>query len=113
MMMREERAKQFAPFDAMKGLQEALRDREERHSRVERHEISDEQMERNSEVFSMLTKGCKIQMECYRSFHDITVAGTVSLIDTVFRYLKIGTDKYLFSDIYSIRIIDSPRSVCL
>ena len=43
MMMREERAKQFQPFDAMIGLQEALRDREERHSRVERHEISEEQ----------------------------------------------------------------------
>ena len=44
MMMREERAKQFAPFDAMKGLQEALRDREERHSRVEKLEISEEQI---------------------------------------------------------------------
>ena len=41
-MTRQERAKQFMPFDAMKGLQEALRDREERHSRVERHGISDE-----------------------------------------------------------------------
>ena len=42
MMTQAERAKQFAPFDAMKGLQEALRDREERHARVERHEISEE-----------------------------------------------------------------------
>ena len=57
MMMREERAKQFAPFDAMKGLQEALRDREERHSRVGRHDISEEQMEKNGEVFVQLTKG--------------------------------------------------------
>ena len=41
-MTRAERAKLFAPFDAMKGLQEALRDREERHLRVEKHEISEE-----------------------------------------------------------------------
>ena len=33
-------------FDAMKGLQEALRDREERHSRVEKHDISEEQAEK-------------------------------------------------------------------
>ena len=56
MMTQAERAKQFAPFDAMKGLQEALRDREERHSRVQRHDISEEQMERNSEIFAQLTK---------------------------------------------------------
>ena len=42
-MTRAERAKIFSPFDAMKGLQEALRDREERHLRVERHDISEEQ----------------------------------------------------------------------
>ena len=41
-MTRAERAKQFAPFDAMKGLNEALRDREERHMRVDKHEISEE-----------------------------------------------------------------------
>lgn len=32
-------------FDAMKGLSEALRDREERHLRVEKHDISDEAIE--------------------------------------------------------------------
>lgn len=51
-MTQAERAKQFAPFDAMKGLQEALRDREERHARVERHDISEEDIERNSSVLA-------------------------------------------------------------
>ena len=46
-MTRQERAKQFMAFDAMKGLSEALRDREERHSRVDRHDISDEAIEAN------------------------------------------------------------------
>ena len=62
MMTQAERAKQFAPFDAMKGLQEALRDREERHARVERHEISEEQIEKNSEVLSQLTKGARVRI---------------------------------------------------
>ena len=57
MMTREERAKQFMAFDAMKGLQEALRDREERHSRVDRHDISDEQIERNNLTISRIRKG--------------------------------------------------------
>lgn len=107
-MTREERAKQFAPFDAMKGLQEALRDREEKHSRVERHDISEEQIERNSDVLSHITKGTRVRIECYYAFHDIAVTGTVSVIDTVFRYLKIGTEKLPFSDIYNIEILDTP-----
>lgn len=36
MITRKERAKQFMPFDAMKGLQEALRRQEEIFSRVEK-----------------------------------------------------------------------------
>ena len=92
----------------MKGLQEALRDREERHARVEKHEISEEQMERNSEVFSQLAKGTRVRIECYRAVHDIAVTGTVTVIDTVFRYLKMGTEKFQFSDIYTIEILDLP-----
>ena len=75
MTARKESGKQFAPFDAMKGLQEALRDREERHARVERHEISEEQIEKNSEVLSHLTKGARVRIECYYAFHDIAVTG--------------------------------------
>lgn len=41
-MTRQQRAKQFMPFDAMKGLKEALAEREERHSRVEKRELSED-----------------------------------------------------------------------
>ena len=43
-MTQSDRAKQFMPFDAMKGLKEALRDREERHSRVEKRDLSEDTM---------------------------------------------------------------------
>ena len=105
-MTRAERAKIFAPFDAMKGLQEALRDREERHSRVERHEISEEQQEHNSEVFAKLTKGMRVRLDYYSAFHDVTNSGIVTEISTVFRYLKLGTEKIFFCDIYDIEITD-------
>ena len=105
-MTRAERAKIFAPFDAMKGLQEALRDREERHSRVERHDISEEQQEKNSEVFAKLTKGMHVQMDCYAAFHDVTKTGTITEISTVYRYLKLDKEKIFFCDIYDIRITE-------
>ncbi len=105
-MTRAERAKIFNPFDAMKGLQEALRDREERHSRVERHDISEEQQEHNSEVLAKLTKGMQIRLDCFSAFHNVTKSGTVTEVSLVYRYLKLGTEKFFFCDIYDIEITD-------
>jgi hypothetical protein len=110
MMMRQERAKQFMPFDAMKGLQEALRDREERHSRVERHEISEEQQEHNSLVLSQVEKGTKIKLYYYCTFHDIIKDGVVTEINMPFHYLKLNNEKIWFEDIYQIRITDAVSS---
>ena len=96
-------------FDAMKGLSEALRDREERHSRVEKHDISEEAQEKNSEVFARLTRGMAVRMECYCAFHDVVKEGTVTAVDLSFRHLKLNGEKIFFSDIYSIEIIEYPH----
>ncbi len=105
-MTRAERAKIFAPFDAMKGLQEALRDREERHLRVERHEISDEQAERNSRILIKLRRGMKVEIDCYCAFHDVTKRGRITGVNCTFRWLKLEGEQIFFEDIYSIRITD-------
>ena len=105
-MTRAERAKQFAPFDAMKGLQEALRDREERHSRVEKHDITEEMEERNSKVFLKLQRGMKVEIFYYCAFHDVVKRGTITDVDYTFRHLKLDTERIWFDDIYSIRITD-------
>ena len=73
---------------------------------MERHDISEEQMQKNGEVFAELTKGVQVRIECYRAFHDVTVTGTVSSIDMTFQYLVLGTEKFFFRDIYEIEIID-------
>ncbi len=106
MMTRAERASQFAPFDAMKGLQEALRDREERHSRVERHEISEDVADQNSKVILKLARGMKVEIFCYSAFHDVTKRGSITDVDITFRNLKLGDERIWFDDIYSIRITD-------
>lgn len=94
------------PFDAMKGLQEALRDREERHGRVERHDISDEQREENCRVLERLSTGDKLRLECYHAFHNVRLEGRVTEISLVLKYLKIMEEKVYFDDIYSLKIID-------
>ena len=37
-----DRAKQFLAFDALSGLQQALREREEKHSRIEKIELAED-----------------------------------------------------------------------
>jgi len=106
MMTNVERAKQFAPFDAMKGLQEALREREERHSRVEKHEISEEDAERLSYTLRSLSRRMKIRMSCYHAYHDVILSGVIEDIDFNYRRLEIGGERIWFEDIYWIRIID-------
>jgi len=93
----------------MKGLQEALRDREERHSRTERRDISEEQQARNSAEFLRMERGCRAALEYYRAFHDVAAEGIITEISTPFRFLKLGEEKIFFDDIYSVRILDYPR----
>ncbi len=94
------------PFDAMKGLQEALKDREEKYSRVERHDISDEQLEKNSRIIGRVCKGDKLRLECYHFFHDVCIEGRVTEINSTMKYLKIMEEKVYFDDIYSVTILD-------
>lgn len=97
------------PFDAMKGLQEALRDREERHSRVPKREISEEMMAQNASVLAHIVKGATVVIEYYCAFHDVVKEGIVTALNPSFRYLKLNDEKILFEDIYEIMITDLPK----
>ena len=102
MMPREERAKQFIPFDAMKGLKEALSLKDEKHSRVKRHGISDEQKAENSKIILRLKKNDYISLFCYHGFQDICISGRISEINLDFKYMNIDGIKIGFEDIYAI-----------
>ena len=105
-MRRADRAKQFLPFDAMKGLQEALRDREEKHARTARREIDEEQMEANSQVLMRVEKGMKVRLSCHHAFHDVVIEGRVERIRLPYHDLTIeGAGVIAFEDIYSISLI--------
>ena len=104
-MTREERAKQFAPFDAMKGLKEALLDREERHSRNEKRELSEDEGEILSKALGRTENGNAVIIEYYREYHDRRRRGVISKIDKARRYLVIDDEKIWFDDIYRLKIL--------
>lgn len=106
-MNRQERAKQFMPFDALKGLQEELRIREERRTRVTKKSLSEDQIEQISRVLSRLDKGSKVAITLYSKGHYISIDGYTSEVNQIYEYIKIGSEKVFFDDIYKIAIIEA------
>ena len=106
-MTNKERAKQFLPFDSMKGLSEALRKREEQHQRVERHEVDEETQKKVSDILIQLEKGMKVWVSHYANHHDVESKGTVTMIDKIYRVMCIGEARIYFSNIYDMEIMDS------
>ena len=109
-MNRAERAKQFLPFDTLKGLREELGLREERHTRVEKKELSETQQAEISDTLSSLQKGDLIEVTYYLGGHYITLEAVLDKLDTTAFRLVIADISVPFSEIFSIRRIDAEET---
>ena len=105
-MNRQDRAKQFMPFDALKGLQEELRKREERRSRVEKKVLSEEREEKLSSELLKVRKGARIRLIFYSNGHYLDLEGDVVEVNYTYHYIKMGNEKIFFDDIYEIITIE-------
>lgn len=105
-MNREERAKQFMPFDALKGLREELRLRERMALRTERRELFEEEGERLSASLSALAVGQTVTLLFYDNGYYRSLSGEVLAVDTVFSRLLLSCDgdkkAIAFRDIYRL-----------
>ena len=105
-MTRQQRAKQFQPFDAMKGLTQALQDREERHLRVDKIEVSEEKTQEISCILERVESGVRLRIEYYKAFHYVVKRNIVEKIDKARKFLELSGERIYFSDIYDICITD-------
>lgn len=103
-MNKANRAAQFAPFDALKGLQEALREKEEKHLRVQKAELSEEMAEEISAKLRKLEKGVNVKVTFYYKGHYVTLQGKVTEKSDVFKYLKIDSFKIYYDDLIEVGI---------
>lgn len=87
-MSMSNRAKQFAPFDALKGFQEALRKKEKMP--VPKKELADEKAEEINEKLKQLTIGKLITVVYYNDGEYIQLTGTVVKIEKNKRYLQMA-----------------------
>ena len=101
-MNREDRAKQFAPFDALKGLREALREKEIEHERQQKKELSDEDTHAIQERLAQIKKGDELEVTYFKNGYYVSIKGVVLKIDTIYRYLQIGDEKIFFDDILKL-----------
>ena len=102
MMNRQDRAKQFAPFDALKGLQEALAKKEYELGKVARSEHFEELDNEISEKLSKIQRGDKIALTCYQDGYYVKVVGIVKEINAIYKFIVINNGKVFFDDIYGI-----------
>lgn len=107
MASRVNRAAQFMPFDALKGLKEELKLREERRLKVEKTELTDEMIEEISSKLYQIEKNSKISITFFYNGNYVDLDGYVTSIDKIYKYLVINEEKIFFENIYSLKIISA------
>lgn len=101
-MSREERAKQFMPFAALKGYPDALRKKEK--TVVPKTELSDEYKEELDRKLKLVKKNGIVTVVYYERGEYLQMTGMVSRLDETARILKIVNVKIPFDNIYDIRV---------
>lgn len=96
----DNRAKQFMPFAAVKGYEEALRAKEK--IVVEKIELSEEKKEELDFKLQHIKKNDIITVVYFHKGEYIKLEGMVSRLDVVARVLKVVNTKISFEDIYEL-----------
>ena len=99
-MSMSNRAKQFAPFDALKGFQEALRKKEKMP--VPQKELAEEKAEEINQKLKQVTIGKLLTVVYYKDCEYIQLTGTIIKIEKNKRYLQMAETIIPFDDISDI-----------
>lgn len=96
-----DRAKQFAPFAAVTGLDKALRLMEKQI--VPQPVLSDESLNELDEAMKILSKNDMVEVIYYSNGECIKISGMVAKIEPTSRILQIVNTRISFDNILSIK----------
>ena len=98
------RAKQFAPFDALKGLKEAIAAKERRPE--PRRELTEDKKAEINLILTNLRKGQQITVVYYgeREQESLQITGEVMKVDAYWQILQVNKVAIDFSEIYTINL---------
>lgn len=99
-----DRAKQFLPFDALKGFREMLSFVEKQKS--EKKDFSSDFLDILNEKLNNLQKGMNIKVTYYYDLNYIETSGIVKKVDVVNQVLILLNTKINFDDIMDIEYRD-------
>lgn len=98
----EERAKQFMPFAALRGLPDALAAKEK--VLVPKIELSPEMAEELDRQMHLIAKGKMATVIYFNNGEYIKITGLVARIDETSRILQIVNTKIPFADILQVEL---------
>lgn len=99
-----QRAKQFLPFDAVKGLKAALRLKEYEVESVEKGKVSETEAAIISETLSGLNKNDEVEVRYYKDGHYLTLQGK-AIPHLEDGYLLVGETRIELIDLFGIKIL--------
>ena len=105
-MSLNDRAKQFAPFDTLKGLKAKLKMVEYEHERYEKGDISEEKAKELSDILLNLNKKKTIKVTYFYDGHFINQEGHANL-NIECHTLDINNKKIELDMIYDIEVMDN------
>lgn len=103
-MPRAERAKQFMPFDALKGLQDALRLKEYKNERIEMGDLSEDEITEISNTLASLEKNDVVEVQVYIDGHLKSFRG-VSKLEPELQKITVGETPLDLNSLTQIKII--------
>lgn len=101
-MSKTDRARQFLPFNALKGYYDVIKE----HEKIveERRMLSEEAFEALSKKVLEIKKNDMVTISHYSTYSYIKTQGIVSKIDINNRFIVIVKTKIIFDDIIDIEI---------
>lgn len=101
-MDREQRAKQFMPFAALKGFDEVLRERE--RIVVPRAELSEDRREELDRTLRQIGRQDMVTVVYFSEGAYLKITGMVSRCDVTARVLTVVNTRIPMEDIYDIQL---------
>lgn len=88
MVNRVARAKQFLPFDALKGLQEAIREKEVEYE--EKRDLAEDTLNDLNNKFNQIDNGSFVKIIFYKNGKYSEIKGRVTNIDYIKKKIQIN-----------------------
>ena len=103
-MSLNDRARQFLPFEALKGLKDAIRIKEYEHERITKGDLSEDMINKISDIFMNYERTQTYKIKYFIDGRYEYVTGKMKLNPTS-RFVIINDIKISFDDIMDINII--------